>query len=411
MRYVITMPQAICEQGRRPNQEDSIWPQKGLATDADRLFLICDGMGGHESGEVASGIVCQTVSSFVCSAVANGMTFGDDLLRSALSAAYDELDANDQGHSEGRAMGTTLALLFMGCGGVMVAHIGDSRIYHIRPSRREILYRSRDHSLVHDLFLAGEITEQQMAAHPQKNVLTRCMMPHQERRSEADVARLTDVRPDDYFFLCSDGMLESMSDSQLIDIICDEDETDEMKAVILRKYTQNNSDNHSAYLIHVKETVQEIADTKSAADKAVDVKSCVENADEANAAYIRKKRLGWIWPLLIALFVLACLGVFHSTLHKDAEETRPRVESDFRDPQKNIKTKTTQRRKSVKRTNNKKKVTVGDEEQKSIDKKSTRPLFMDNYGNKEDKNAMEKMKDIEPKKKEEETTPYNPVSI
>ena len=77
-------------------------------------------------------------------------------------------------------MGTTLTLLYFACNGVTAAHIGDSRIYHIRPNVG-LLYQSRDHSLVYDLFQAGEISYEEMATFPQKNVITRAMSPGEEK--------------------------------------------------------------------------------------------------------------------------------------------------------------------------------------------------------------------------------------
>lgn len=415
MRYVITPPQAVFERGRRSNQEDSIWPSKGTATVGDRLFMVCDGMGGHESGEVASTIVCHTVASFIDSAIANGNDFCEDLLRDALSAAYDELDTNDKSDDSVQRMGTTLALLYMGRDGVTAAHIGDSRIYHIRPSQREILFRSRDHSLVYELFQAGEITEEQMASHPQRNIITRCMMPHQGQRCAPEVHRIDDVRPNDYFFICSDGMLERLADNQLVDIISDDDETDEMKAVILRKYTADNSDNHSAYLIHVKEVVQEISDVKPA--RAIPVEMKPQGMGFVNATPTsNKKRNGfWLWftAMLIAfVIVLAVFGVYKYVVSSNNDfKSTPRVETDFQDPQKKQNKKQPQR--SVKKENagrqqNKKQ---GDEATKAKEEKPSRPLFMDENSDNDDKDAMEKMRDNTPKKKEEQTKSYKSVSI
>lgn len=401
MRYTITPPQAICEQGQRPNQEDSIWPRKGSASVRDSLFLVCDGMGGHESGEVASGIVSQTVASFIAKGIDEGEFFSDSLLREAVAAAYDELDANDRTAATGKAMGTTLALLYVGKGVVTAAHMGDSRIYQIRPTTQEVIYRSRDHSLVYDLFLAGEISEEQMAHHPQKNVITRCLMPHQEKRQEPDIRHLNDVRPGDYFFLCSDGMLERMNDRELVEIISDEQETDEMKAAILRKYTQGNSDNHSAWLIHVKEVVQEISDLPP----AVASEPCVAAEVQAPATYypVRKHRwMGWLIALLVAV---ACFAAYY-LLTPCQSAMEPRAESDFQDPLKNsqpLKTPSAPKKKSD--SQQRQKPASTDTEQEELQEGSARPLFMDKE--KEEENAapdgdiFNKIKKTTPQEKEQ----------
>lgn len=167
MRIKIYQPLAIHELGKRVNQEDSIYPIEGKATENDRLFLLCDGMGGHEHGEVASQSICKSLSSFLLQHTVASEGLEDKLLSDALAYAYEELDklaiAGDT-----RQMGTTLTLLYFHSNGCTAAHIGDSRIYHLRPSSHTILYKSRDHSLVYDLYQAGELTYEEMKTFPQK---------------------------------------------------------------------------------------------------------------------------------------------------------------------------------------------------------------------------------------------------
>ena len=209
------------ELGQRANQEDSIFPALGKLTPDDRLFILCDGMGGHEKGEVASATVCETISHVVLSAWHPGEALSDELFLQALSAAFDALDAKDNG--EERKMGTTLTFLCLHANGATVAHIGDSRIYQLRPASdttpAHVVFRTQDHSLVNDLVKIGEITEEEAKHHPQKNVITRAMQPCQEHRAKADIAHLTDIQPGDYFFMCSDGMLKQSTDDNILNIV------------------------------------------------------------------------------------------------------------------------------------------------------------------------------------------------
>lgn len=249
MKFTINTPLAIHELGKRQNQEDAIYPVIGNATADDRLFLVCDGMGGHESGEVASNTVCQAMSKFI-NENANGDTFSDALLKQAIDYAYNALDEANIGHDSVKTMGTTMTLLKLHEGGCTIAHMGDSRIYHIRPAEHYI-WHTRDHSLVNDMYEIGEIKLEDMKNYPQKNVITRAMQPGQERRSKAAVKLITDIKAGDFFFLCSDGMLEETEDENLLNIFSDSDTTDEEKREILVKVTEDNRDNHSAYIIHV----------------------------------------------------------------------------------------------------------------------------------------------------------------
>lgn len=264
MKYKLFPPQAIYELGQRSNQEDNIFPAMGQATADDRLFIVCDGMGGHEHGEVASQAVATTIGQTLTRVLADEPRLTDDSINRAIAAAYERLDQLDRG--EARKMGTTLTLLCLHRGGVTAAHIGDSRIYHLRPATGEVRYLSRDHSLVMDLYQAGEITRDEMRTSPQKNVITRAMTPGKDDRTRADIVHIADVQPGDYFYLCSDGMLEQMEDDDLLALVSD-NTTDTEKREALIRATIANKDNHSAYLIHVEQVTREQGDEALANDE------------------------------------------------------------------------------------------------------------------------------------------------
>lgn len=249
MKYSI-QPYSIQELGKRENQEDSIFPSCGQSVAGDRLFILCDGMGGHEHGEVASATVCEVISQFILSRWHTPEPLGDDLLLQAIDAAYDALDTKDD--SAEKKMGTTLTVLCLHAAGATVAHIGDSRVYQIRPGEG-VTFCTRDHSLVNDLIKIGEITEEEAKTHPQKNVITRAMQPHQSNRAKADIVHLVDIRPGDYFFLCSDGMLEQTTDDNLVNILSMQGASNKEKVEMLRKVTEDNNDNHTAHLIYINE--------------------------------------------------------------------------------------------------------------------------------------------------------------
>ena len=258
MRIKIYQPLAIHELGKRANQEDSIYPIEGKATETDRLFLLCDGMGGHEHGEVASQSICKSLSSFLLQHAVASEGLEDKLLSDALAYAYEELD-NLAIAGDSRQMGTTLTLLYFHSNGCTAAHIGDSRIYHLRPSSHTILYKSRDHSLVYDLYQAGELTYEEMKTFPQKNVITRAMIAGDRNHPKPDVIHISDIQPGDYFYICSDGMLEQMEDEELLDVFS-ANVSDEEKRQMLISETSENKDNHSAYIVHIKEVSHDEAD-------------------------------------------------------------------------------------------------------------------------------------------------------
>ena len=239
---------SIHELGQRNNQEDSLFPPFSEEPSNGDLFILCDGMGGHAAGEVASMAVCDTMSKCIEGIPRKDDQFDEEEFNAALNAAYDTLDTLDTGDE--KKMGTTLTFAKFHEGGCFIAHIGDSRIYHIRPSEKRILHVTRDHSLVNNLIDLGEMTPGEAKHSRQKNVITRAMQPHQESRSKADCFNLTDIQTGDYLYLCSDGMLEEMEDRELVNILS-LSLPDSKKVEILKGATKDNKDNHSAIMIHL----------------------------------------------------------------------------------------------------------------------------------------------------------------
>lgn len=313
------------ELGQRTNQEDSLFPALGKSTSDDRLFVLCDGMGGHEKGEVASATVCETLSRVILSAWHPGEVLSDELFLQALSAAYDALDAKDNG--EERKMGTTLTFLCLHASGATVAHIGDSRIYQLRPASKNsparIVFRTQDHSLVNDLVKIGEITEEEAKHHPQKNVITRAMQPCQEHRAKADIAHLTDILPGDYFYMCSDGMLEEASDENILNIITKPNATDEQKLEMLRNVTEENKDNHTAHLIHIDKVGRVLANIAPGTNPSSEINVAWVTPDFAKS---KKKRKLWSWLLGILVVAVAAIASFF--LFGGKSETKEAAEPD-----------------------------------------------------------------------------------
>lgn len=324
MKIEIYQPQAIWELGQRNNQEDSIFPAFGEATDDDRLFILCDGMGGHEHGEVASQTVCKAMSDTLLSL--SKQSFTDDDLLDALQTAYRQLDCLDNSHL--RKMGTTLCLLYFHQGGLTAAHIGDSRIYHIRPKENRILYQSRDHSLVYDLYQAGEISYEEMRTSLQKNIITRAIQPGEESRVRPAIVHIADIQPGDYFYICSDGMLEQMDNDELCRLLS-ADGSDEKKRMQLIAATSDNKDNHSAYLIHIKEVMREAGDNmllddeQTSKDNALNIRpqsqcndvSIVSRPTPKPQAEVRKSpKKGYTLYVLLAVCIILVVGLGYKML-------------------------------------------------------------------------------------------------
>ena len=280
MKISIRQPLWFTEIGAKDNQEDYLWPNPQKTNERQRIFILCDGMGGQDSGEIASETAATSIGVYLTSHRPKDGYVSEGLLNEALSYAYDELDKKDNPLSQ-RKMGTTMACVVVHRGGVLAAHIGDSRIYHIRPSLANaenglsgIVYQSADHSLVNDLIRAGELTEEEARNFTQKNVITRAMQPNLERRYKAEIYNIDDIQEGDFFFICCDGVLEQLSNEKLGSIIAEESLNDADKIAAIKSICDGKTkDNYSCWLIPVNKVIPESSDQKAGEEVIVTVSS------------------------------------------------------------------------------------------------------------------------------------------
>lgn len=254
MKITLSTPHSFKRIGRRKNQEDSRYPDEDCPQSCTPFFLICDGVGGCEKGEIASNTVCHAIAQAL-KGTDWGKDFSNNDFSMILNCAYKALEK--MADASNRDMATTLTFVCFHAGGCLAAHIGDSRIYHVRPGTG-ILYRSDDHSLVNALVHSGNITPEEAINHPQSNVITRCISvaDDREKRANATVMRIDDVQAGDYFFLCTDGVLESVTDETLVSTLSSPS-SDKEKLNHLAELCKESHDNHTAYLIPVASVEKE----------------------------------------------------------------------------------------------------------------------------------------------------------
>lgn len=255
MEIDIYTPLSFSEVGQRANNEDTVFPAVGEATEQSRLFIVCDGMGGADKGELASQLVCETLAQYVDDV--DPAILDDWHLERALVQAHRRLYDYLQHNPLLNRMGTTVALLQFHDQGVTVAHLGDSRVVQVRAG--QVLFQTRDHKQVNDLVDAGIITPEQARSHPWRNRLSRAAVADSSQLAEGtarphapDVALLTDIQPDDYFLLFSDGVLEQVDDYGL-ELVLKSEVSDAMKLqLLLQLCAGKTSDNYSGHLIRVR---------------------------------------------------------------------------------------------------------------------------------------------------------------
>ncbi|MPR36058.1 PP2C family protein-serine/threonine phosphatase [Salmonirosea aquatica] len=248
----ITIYQPVCfnETGNRTHNEDSVFPPPGHATVADRLFLVCDGVGGEHRGEVASAEACRCLSEYF--AQNPDALASTDQVQQALEYTRGVFESIEKQDPDSAGMATTLTLLLLLDNKVAMAHLGDSRIYQVREGR--IIYQTRDHKWVNELIASGVITEEQAREHPKKNVITRVLSA--SRPDQADFKIIDDVRAGDYFFLCTDGVLERVYDGlleyHLGQVSSESASTESIMASLREECEGMTNDNFSAYLIQIE---------------------------------------------------------------------------------------------------------------------------------------------------------------
>ncbi len=172
-----------------------------------RAFLVADGMGGHAAGEVASQLAAQTVEAALAEAAAGP---DPDLLRRAVQEANARVYEAQMEKPEFRGMGSTLTVLAFSGGLYHIAQVGDSRAYLLRDGTLRQL--TQDHSVVWPLYENGILSKEDIARHPQKNLITRSIgtCPQVEVDLTSDAASEGDT-----FLLCSDGLTDVLTDREI----------------------------------------------------------------------------------------------------------------------------------------------------------------------------------------------------
>ena len=180
------------------------------------LMIVCDGMGGAKSGNVASSLAVDVFTDEVRRCQRPGMTpeRGAEVLRGALELANKAVFEQAQVSDDFTGMGTTLSVLWMSDNFVYIGHVGDSRVYLLRDG--EFKQMTLDHSLVEQLVREGVLTEEEAQNHPMRNIITRAIGT--DESVEVDVV-VEERRKGDLWLACSDGLHGLVDDRQMRDAL------------------------------------------------------------------------------------------------------------------------------------------------------------------------------------------------
>ncbi|WOO87152.1 Stp1/IreP family PP2C-type Ser/Thr phosphatase [Mollicutes bacterium LVI A0039] len=205
----------------------------------DNLFLIADGMGGHNAGEVASAMAMRTLREMFLEITEE--TDYNEFLRDAIQLANDKVYKASLIDNQYNNMGTTLSVLIISRDRIYIGHVGDSRIYYL--TENTIQQLTTDHTLVQTMIDNGTITAEEARTNNYRNVLTQAIGTSRKVTISLIESKIP-MRKEIKFLLCSDGLTEGVSDSVIHSIMTKQEELEnkleELMGVALNSVSKDN---------------------------------------------------------------------------------------------------------------------------------------------------------------------------
>lgn len=210
-----------------------------------RLAIVADGMGGHEGGEIASGLAVNAVRHTYLNFPSHDP---QDALVEAFRIAHEAIQHCAEKRPELEGMGTTCTAAVLRQGELYFGHVGDSRLYLMRDSR--IARLTRDHSLVSRLLEQGSITHEEAAVHPERNVLTAALGMCSQVPADFSEAPIP-VRAADVLLLCTDGLHGLVGDEELLVVSTERRPREACQALVEMARQRGAPDNITLQIIRI----------------------------------------------------------------------------------------------------------------------------------------------------------------
>lgn len=225
----------------RVNNEDSY-----LIDDSGgkKLFIVADGMGGHNAGEVASLEACRKIDAYIRTHE------GEDgvLLEEAVKKTNREIFNHASQNETMNGMGTTVEACVLSGSDITVAHVGDSRVYIV--SKSSIRKITKDHSVVGMMLDAGTITEEEAKTHPQRHYITRAVGT--AYGIDVDIIK-EKISEEEYVLMCSDGLTDMVQEKDIQSIIAESADISEAADALTAKAKENGGADNITLIIFGKE--------------------------------------------------------------------------------------------------------------------------------------------------------------
>ena len=194
----------------REMNQDYLYSSEESVGKLPNLFLVADGMGGHKAGEFASRYVVEHI---VRSIKGSKEEEAVRILSESIETANRKLKEYADAHQQMRGMGTTIVAAVIQGRTLLVANVGDSRLYIVGD---EITQVTQDHSLVQEMVRLGQMDPQSAKNHPDKNIITRAVGVSEKVKIDIFERQL---RAGEYIILCSDGLTNMVEDSVILQIL------------------------------------------------------------------------------------------------------------------------------------------------------------------------------------------------
>lgn len=229
----------------REKNEDSfniVWGHHGVPV----TFIIADGMGGHNSGEVASKMAVDCISKSILEFSEIRIEEKDipSFIKDIMERANKEILSVSKEQEENHGMGTTLITASVWGEKLFIGHIGDSRVYLVR--KGEIQRVTTDHSYIEELVKNGTLTREEAENHPQKNIITRALGCFEEVKIDTYIC---DIKEEDYFILCTDGLTNMLSENEIKDIVSNNKDTELACDTLVRRANENGGEDNITVIV------------------------------------------------------------------------------------------------------------------------------------------------------------------
>ena len=207
------------------------------------LFIVADGMGGHKAGDTASRYTVETIKELIAE---SEETDALSVISEAVKSVNTLLIKKARESEDYQGMGTTLVIASIFGNVLRVANVGDSRLYVIDD---EITQITRDHSLVEEMVLAGQLSRSEARTHAKKNVITRAIGGEEEVEPEMFSV---DLKENSKILMCSDGLTNMLEDDEIMRIVKNSPDIEEAAAVLIDRANANGGkDNISVVIVEL----------------------------------------------------------------------------------------------------------------------------------------------------------------